>query len=224
MKSLFYSPQKIKHEASDILFWGCMHIHHDPKWAIPIWKQRGYNSSQEHDAGLISNWNKKASDSTIGFLLGDNMFGAGGAREFESVIGQLKFQTLYVMPGNHYAGWHQSFESVDQNILWIKTKQVIFCPNYLEMIINGQSVVSSHYPVLSFNGQARGSFMLFSHVHGNLEKSDVGRAYLNSKCRAYEVSVEKNPSPPSFKEISEILKKREPVSFDHHDSSTQNPF
>lgn len=229
MNTIFYEPIKVKTLDTNILVWGCPHFHHECKnWATPLWKTRGYNTLEEHDEGLIKNWNDKANSETVGFLLGDIMFGSSGERGFENTLRRLKFRTLYVLPGNHQAGWRQLFQKTvsetKSNVWKDGDRDIIFVPNYLEAFINSQPVVMSHYPILSWNGQAKGSYMLFSHVHGNLEKSEVGRVYVNSKCRALEMSVEKWPSPASFKEIKEAIGKREPVSFDHHDSSTQNPF
>lgn len=65
--------------------------------------------------------------------------------------------------------------------------------------------------------------MLYSHVHGNLEKSELGRMYVKTG-RNMEVSVEKCPSPVNFKEIQVFMENREIASPDHHDKLTQNPF
>ena len=224
MKSLFYKPIKIKHPDEDILFWGCIHKNHKcERWDNPLWKQRGYNSVEEHDRKNIENWNSKASSYTIGVLLGDNLFGSGGKSAFDDLINSLTFKWLYAMPGNHYSGWWQAFESAEQNILQYGEKTVIFLPNYAEFIVNGQSVVCSHYPHISWNGQGGGSYMLYSHVHGNLDKSELGRLYVKTG-RNMEVSVEKYPSPVNFKEIRGFMSNREVTSPDHHDKSTQNPF
>ena len=225
MKSLFYKPIKIKHPDNDILFWGCLHANHECRtWSEPLWKQRGYSSMQDHDDSNLRNWNSKATDNTIGVWLGDNRFGSGGAEAFLNLVDKFKFKWLYCMSGNHTAGWWQAFESADQNILQIGEKTIIFVPNYVEFIINNQSVVASHYPVLSWNGQGGGSFMLFSHVHANLDKSAVGRAYVESGARCLETNVDKFKSPPNFKEVKDILFKREKVSFDHHNAEVNNPF
>ena len=57
VKGLFYQPVKVDAKNHQILFWGCLHYGHDPKWDIPIWKRRGFNSSAEHDEAIINNWN-----------------------------------------------------------------------------------------------------------------------------------------------------------------------
>jgi len=226
LKEKLYKPLKILNEDTNILFWGCTHINHNPRWDNPIWKQRGYNSADNHKDGVIKNWNQKANEETDGVLLGDVMFGGGGADEFFNILNRLRFKNLYIQAGNHFAGFHQALELTDENgdYNFNENKKVIFLSNYFEAFVNGQPIAFSHYPILSYNGQAKGAFHLFSHVHGNLGKSKIGKAYLDSGVKAYEVSVEKNPSPINFSELKKIMRDRENVSFDHHSAETQNPF
>jgi calcineurin-like phosphoesterase family protein len=223
MKGLFYQPVRVDAKNHDILFWGCLHYRHSPKWEIPIWKRRGYESSAEHDEGIIRNWNSKATEKTVGFLLGDVMFGYGGDQEFCNLMRRLKFQRVFVMSGNHHAGWKQAFESVKSNTLYIDGyhKEVIFVPNYLEAYVNGQPIVMSHYAIASWNGQGKGSWMLHSHSHGSLYGTDLGNILY--KAKIMDVGVERHPFPATFGEIKSNFK--DPiVSFDHHNSKTENPF
>jgi len=224
MKDLFYKPLKINAREDDILFWGCIHMHHNPiHWEIPLWRQRGFESVEEHDWTLIENWNSRANKNTIGFLLGDTMFGKGGSEKFKKLLNSLTFNTLYICGGNHTAGFSSLLNEIDGNIYIFSKKTVVFCPNYFEAFINGKSVCLGHYPVLSFNGQSRGSYMLFAHVHNNLSKSEIGRLYLE-KARCFEVSVDANKFPVTFKEIKNKLDNKNIISFDGHTSDTQNPF
>lgn len=225
IKDLFYKPVRIKHDDNDILMWGCTHYDHAcEKWDTPLYKKRGYEDLQKHNNAIINNWNSKASDTTIGFLLGDIMFGVGGKEKFEKFINNLIFDKLYVMAGNHFAGWKQSFESIEGNTAIIGNKTIIFVPNYLELIINGQPIVTSHYPILSWNGMGKGSWMIHSHVHGTLEYSEIGKLYKRSNLKVYEVSVESNEYPASLYDIKKFMEKQGGGSVDHHDIHTKNPF
>jgi calcineurin-like phosphoesterase family protein len=221
MKELFYKPVKISSTDHDVLFWGCMHYGHDPKWDVPIWKTRGYNSSFEHDEGLIRNWNKKASASTIGFLLGDTIFGHNADERLISLFRRLDFKELYILPGNHQAGYKQLIERAQDNILLPSAseyKQVHFVPNYLETVVNGQAIVMSHYPILSWNGAGKGAYHIFAHVHGNLNRSELGRMYLKTGLN-YEVSVENCPSPITFGELRAEMRKKVQSCPDHHNEA-----
>jgi calcineurin-like phosphoesterase family protein len=224
MKNLFHQPVKETAKNHQILFWGCTHYRHNPSWDNPIWKTRGFNSSEEHDLGLIQRWNEKADNSTIGFLLGDVVFGRDAQTHITQFFDSLQFSRLYVMPGNHQAGWKQLFTSVESNVYQnSRGSEVIFVPNYLEAYVNGQAIVMSHYPILSWNGQGKGSWMLFSHVHGSLGKSEIGSMYI-SRGYAREVSVEAAPSPLSYGEIHAEMRHKKWFSPDRHDDSGSTPF
>ncbi len=223
-KDLFYNPLKIKADPKSVLFTGCLHYGHRPSWENPIWKMRGYNSPEEHEKGLVDNWNSKADEKTIGFLLGDNVFGDKDGAKFHSLMEQLNFETVYVMGGNHYSGFRQNLEMVEKNRMDLGRKSVIFTPNYLEAFVNSQPIVMSHYPILSWNGQAKGSVHLHSHTHGRLGDSAVGKAYKESGAKVIEVSIEVHPIPLNFADIQKHFEGKPAVSFDHHDAATQNPF
>jgi calcineurin-like phosphoesterase family protein len=226
LKQSLFSPLKFRGTDDQFLFWACSHFNHNPNWDVPIYKQRGYNSADECRDGLILNWNKKSDHNTIGFLLGDIMFGMGGADTFIKLLDRLNFKELYICSGNHCAGFNAAIDLTDEHgrYYFNSEKFVQFLPNYFEAFVNGQAIVMSHYPILSFNGQAKSAFHIFGHVHGNLIKSEIGKMYLNSGVRAYEVSVENNPSPISFGELRKIMRDKSGASFDHHSAESANPF
>ena len=216
MKFLFYQPIKIVAKEWDVCFWSDTHFNHAcPHWEIPLWKARGFSSVEAHNEGLIERWNKKCNEETVAFHLGDFIFGYDSIQNFKSIISRLNFKTLFVMPGNHNSGWKQVFEEQRNNVWALNAnKQVVFIPNYVEAYINGQLIVMSHYPILSFNGQSKNSICLYGHVHGNLAKNEIGKLY--QKARALEVTVENCPEPISFKEVKTYFRNKPPVSFDHH--------
>lgn len=218
---ILYKPIKVHHH--NVLFWGCLHLCHDPSWEVPIWKQRGYNSAQEHFNGLINNWNAFANNQTTGFLLGDTIFGKDADKNLATFFESTNFDTIYMMSGNHYAGWSKIFSQIKENCITFGRKKVIFVPNYLEAIVAGQPIVMSHYPILSWNGAAKGSWMLYAHVHGNLNKSEIGRMY-QSQGKSHEVSVENCPFPAALLFLTDILGQKSAYAPDHHAKDTQNPF
>jgi calcineurin-like phosphoesterase family protein len=224
LKSSIFQPLKFTGKDTDFLFWACSHFNHAPKWDEPIYVQRGYNSADECRDGLILNWNKKSTYETVGFLLGDIMFGMGGADTFFRLLDRLNFKQLNIVSGNHCAGFHQALELTDDDARYYlnSEKMVQFLPNYFETYINGQAIVFSHYPLASWNGQAKGSYMLHGHTHGNLIKSELGKILYTT--RILEVSVENCPSPINFGEVRKIMRDKEAKAFDHHTSASQNPF
>lgn len=216
MKYLFYRPIKVSSRQEDVYFWSDTHFNHAcPNWPIPLWKARGFSSVEEHNEGLIERWNSRCTNQTTFFHLGDFIFGIDSASNFKSIIERLRFKVLYVMPGNHYSGWKHIFEQQKSNVWDVsREKRVIFVPNYVEALIEGQMIVMSHYPVLSFNGQSKDSMCLYGHVHGNLIKNEIGVLYAQAK--TYEVTVENLPYPANLAEIKQILSGRCSTVFDSH--------
>lgn len=217
MKDLFYKPVKIKRLEHEVLFWSDMHIGHDPKWENPLWKTRGFDSVEEHDETLIQRWNAKATANTVGFHLGDIIFGHNAEQRLRVLFERLNFECLFVLCGNHVAGWKQVFESCEENIYRVnENKQVVFTPNYLEAYVNGQAMVMCHYPIVSWNG-IKTSYALHGHVHGSLKEEVKGR----SLC----MDVESQPHPLNFNEIRAIMRKKEFVGVDHHgEPGNSSPF
>ena len=223
MKDYFYKAIKENEKENNVLFWGCVHLDHlSEHWTIPIWKHRGYNSLEEYNLGLVNNWNSKANHNTVGFLLGDSIFGHNAEEKFIKFLKDISFKKLYVMPGNHQGGYKQIFESIEGNTYYPEEdKEVIFVPNYLEAIIGGQEIVMSHYPLASWNRQSKGSFMIHSHCHANLYKSEVGKILY--KAKIIDVGVENCPHPISLAEVKKKFRDMENVSFDHHTKDTLMP-
>lgn len=215
MKFLFYKPILVQTKNDeDICFWSDMHFGHAcERWPIPLWKMRGFDSVQQHDETLIERWNSKTSEHTIGFQLGDFIFGHSAVDRCKEILNKLNFNTLYLQPGNHHSGWRHIFEEIHGNVWDInESKRVVFVPNYAEVVANGQPIVICHYPLASFNGQARGSWMLHGHCHGNLYKSEIGQPLY--KTRTLDVGVEKAPFPLSLTDLKGILGTKENLTYD----------
>ena len=225
LSNYFWEPIKIEH--TNVWFWSDMHLGHKCEhWETPLWKNRGFNSVEEHDDTLIKRWNGKLNQESEIFHLGDIMFGSNGEERLEEVLNRLTFKTLYLFSGNHSAGYKQLLsKSTEENgvrHLDFNNKRVYFVPNYLEMIVCGQSIVASHYPLASWNGQAKGSFMIHGHCHQNLYRSEIGSTLY--KCKIVDVGVENSPTPLSYTQLRSKFKGAENKTFDHHTKDTLNPF
>lgn len=223
----FYEPLKINH--TNVWFWSDMHMGHKcDSWETPLWKSRGFSSVEEHDERLVYRWNNLINlDSTV-FHLGDIMFGYDGESRIERLLNILNFKELYLMGGNHHAGFKQLFKkSKEENSVSFleldSDKKAFFIPNYFEIIVCGQPIVLSHYPLASWNGQSKGSFMIHGHCHANLYKSEIGKILYNN-CKIIDVGVEAAPFPKKFPELKSLFLRKTNTTFDHHDSKTNNPF
>ena len=223
-------------DTPNILFWGCLHSGHTKSF---LWGGRNFKSSEEHDQKIVENWNSVADEETIGFLLGDNMFGYGGLDRFEKLMGSLEFSGLYIQPGNHYAGYHQMLSDAtmfeDQPIYVLGDgRKVNLLPNITNISVKGTktrkkaNIVLSHYPILSWDGQGTNSYHLHSHCHNNLRNSPIGKMY-EETFNVLEVSVERsieiNDSKPfSLSDVQKYMGNQPGGSPDHHTSQTKNAF
>ena len=227
IENYFWEP--LKFSSTDIWFWSDMHLgHRCESWLNPLWKVRGFETLEEHDECLIKSWNDNLKSSSVMFHLGDILFGANGQERIQTFLNLLNFKELYILSGNHSAGYKQILASSlikEDGVRYLNygDKIVYFVPNYLEMYICGQPIVCSHYPLVSWNGQSKGSWMIHGHCHGNLYKSELGKLLYNSS-KIKDVGVECSSKPLSFSEIKTYFNNKENKTFDHHDNFTQNPF
>jgi len=220
----FWKPLKLT--SKNPFFWSDMHMHHDPSWSPQIWKTRGFESSDDHYFSLLSNWNNVVNYDDTAFHLGDIVFQSNGEKNLMTLFERLNFSELYLMGGNHHAGYKQLLNRCECNdgifSLKIDIKTVYFIPNYFEIYVGKQPIVLSHYPIASWNGQGNGSWMLHGHSHGSLRNSEIGNILYRGKI--LDVGFENFHQPVSFNNIKKMSDKKESISFDHHKSSNSTPF
>src|SRR5260221_784935 len=89
-----------------IFFLSDLHHHHSL-----LLESRGFKTIEEYNAYQIEEWNKKVDIESIVFLLGDTLLGAGekSTEVFENLLNVLNYKDLYVMMGNHGAGFKTLF-------------------------------------------------------------------------------------------------------------------
>ena len=210
---------KFKTSEKNVHFISDCHFGHDRSWLI---EPRGYKSIQEHDEGLIEKWNKQVQPHDVVWSLGDFIFLKGADERMEKIIRRLNFSTLYLQPGNHTAGFRQLKEKYGRRYVLEDGRIVEFRNDYDEILVDNRGMVLCHYPIVSFNGQGGGNIHVHGHCHNKLVGTEIGN--LLYKGRILDVGVEAFGRPISFKEVVDIVDGRGIVTFDHHDSKTQNPF
>lgn len=219
IQNLFFEPLALKHTwENKVFFWSDLHLRHNRDF---IYAPRNFRDVREAEHTILQRWREKITANDIVFLLGDTVFGMNGEEYLNDLFYKLPFKELFIMPGNHYAGYKQVFNEMAQNQhettinLDTTGKLIHFIPNYLEIFVNGQPIVLSHYPILSWNGHSKGAWHLYGHVHNNL-KHDLGKAI--------DVGVENCPYPIDFNDIAKIMKDKEIQKVDHHGAKDLNPF
>lgn len=120
---------------------------------------RNFNSIFEHDELIIKNWNEKVKSSDSVYILGDfSWYNATATKEILETLNGQKF----LIRGNH-----------DR---WVKDgackKLLNAIYDYKQIRDGDETLILSHYPIMMWNGQHRGSIHLYGHVHNSQEEDD----------------------------------------------------
>lgn len=224
---------KVNAPDNDIGIVSDFHWSHDRDF---IWGKREFKNVQESNEELIHRWNAHFTDKSIMFHLGDMVFNDPFGENFKNLMRRLKFKQLYCLLGNHNSGQSQIYKETLANFGFSKeqidmgmevyplshyvddnpNKEVIFLPEFIEAVINGQRVSLCHYPIISHHKAGHGSWMLCGHSHGTCEFTNVKTG---SGLRL-DMGIESFGRPLNFKEIKDFFKNREITSFDHHSEKT----
>lgn len=162
------------------------------------YSERPFEDVQEMNQALIDNWNKKVKPQDQVWHLGD--FSFGNAEETKNILRQLNGHKHFVK-GNH----DQVFEKNKNLYGYFESVQ-----DYKELKWDNQKLVMCHFPILSWAGAHRGSWMVAGHTHGSIE-------YLNKNTTRVDVGVDVwNYSPVSFEELKEHMKQKTYNAVDHY--------
>lgn len=164
----------------------------------PFWK-KGLNSDgvfgdipdvELMNETLLTNWNAKVKPQDTVYFLGD--FAFADQTKVRSFLEQLN-GNIYLCRGNH----DKPLNSLHKYFTDVFDLRTIKVPD--ETIAGGiRPVVLCHYPLLSFDRQRYGAFMLHGHVHST--KNEL------SGVKRYDVGVDANNfTPVSFEEIRAFL-------------------
>ena len=113
---------------------------------------------EEHDNLIISNINKVVTPHDNLYFLGDVSWGS--PEQTIELLKQINCKNLFAIKGNH--------DRVLKDGKVKKMFQGIY--EYNTISDRGQMVVMSHYPIMFYQSQHRGSVMLYGHVHNTREE------------------------------------------------------
>jgi calcineurin-like phosphoesterase family protein len=223
---------RVKHPKEDIWFVSDFHYNHDREF---IYKARGFNNVIEHDNTIVERWNYFLNEASIVFHLGDLIFGDSDASKLKDLFRRLKFQTLYLLWGNHTAGqkflYNQTLaaqfpDAIESNgvghnyevypLTYLldsnPNKKIVFLPQYVDADIDGKKFVLCHYPIISHDKQGHGSYHLCGHSHAGCEftNKDVGSGF------RLDVGIESFGRPINAVEVQEFFNSRSITTFDYH--------
>jgi calcineurin-like phosphoesterase family protein len=141
---------------------------------------RKYATLDEAKSDLLAKWKSMIGPDDIVFNLGDLIVGAADrTREAMYDILALPCAKHYYLWGNHSAGVNDLYTHSLENQGYSSDIEVYpldvtgynftYVGNYLEIEVDGQPVVMSHYPIASWNHVGKGAFHLHGHCHRNLK-------------------------------------------------------
>lgn len=194
----------------DVLWSSDFHHGHNKTF---IFEKRGKADIQEHDAHQLDAINARGGQGATLIHLGDIILGQDSAPRLEKLLSELNFYDVYLLPGNHYSGLIQMYNKYGSRFT-LNDRRIIILPNYAEFVVNNQAVVTSHYPMVSWNGQSHGSWHFHGHCHGNLVGTEIGDILYKQRC--LDVGMDKFPNGVSYDDANEIFKNRIVHAPDHH--------
>lgn len=161
---------------------------------------------------LIQRWNERVKPNEEVYHLGDFFFcGVTKAEEILKRLNGIKFW----IKGNHD---YKQTKLAEPYFQWVR--------DYYRLMVHDvhqaeddetsfqqyhQPIILSHYPILSWDGMAHGSWHLHGHCHGSIDNT------WNKTGMRKDVGVDTNNLYPySYEEIKNIMAIRSVVPTDHH--------
>lgn len=158
---------------------------------------RPFESVEEMNEALITNWNSVVGQNDIIFHLGD--FAFGGSQLWNNVLNRLNGH-IYLILGNH------DMKNLREG--YMKKFELVVPQMHIE--VGGNSIYLNHYPFLCFGGVYRDPpvWQLFGHVHSG-PYSTTGKdteRLVNLFPSQYDVGVDNNNfTPISYEQIKTII-------------------
>lgn len=196
------------------------HLNHQgPRGGVPLWQSRGYESVSHMTESIIKTVNECVKTEDYLFFLGDFCLDTLRSK-FEEDISRINCQNIYMIWGNHNSQIKDvykeqiklEFNRDDIEVYPLKYRNITFCGDYLELIVDGQYICMSHFPMDVFHKGLNGSYMICGHSHYNYEKTRAEYQYN----KRLDVSWDGYKKPLSIKEINDIMRKKTFLSVDHH--------
>lgn len=158
---------------------------------------------------LIYLWNSKIKPTDEVYHLGD--FAFCGIQKFLPILEQLNGVKHWIV-GNHDYSLRKK-EAVQEHFKWIRDYYMLRVhdsyTNEEESVVQyHQPIVLCHFPILSWDGMAHGSWHLHGHCHGSLPPTKMMRM---------DVGVDTNSlCPYEYGDIKKIMTLRSVVPVNHH--------
>jgi len=214
--------KNIKHKWEDrnkIFFSSDWHNYHDPKWDVPIWKMRGYNSPQESVDDVVSKINARVKEDNFLYFLGDGFLNATDEQVLEW-FSRINCKNINYIYGNHESNIFRIYRQAvlekygdpEIEVYPMRFNNVVFLGNYQEIYIGKKLIVLQHFPIKTWNNNSRNSF----HLHGHSHNTDKSRNPEHPMGKCLDCSWDWKKDIWSFEEIEDVMSTKEMQIFDHH--------
>jgi calcineurin-like phosphoesterase family protein len=174
-------------------------------------KLRNFENTEEHDQAIIEAHNKVVKNGDDVYLLGDLLFKS--KRHLSHYLEQLN-GNLHLIRGNHDK---IGLEGNVKGLSWVKDYHEIKVFNVLSESYKSDpqiTIVLSHYPMLAWHKNSRGSIQLHGHTHLSLRDSVNYAEPLRGKTMDVCVCPENNWEPWELRDILTIMQDRPIVAPD----------
>lgn len=150
---------------------------------------RPFGSVEEMDAAMLENWCRRVRGDDTVYILGDLMF---FCKNPEYYLRQLTGRK-HLIVGNHDKVWMKKVRAED----YFESIQPM-----LEIRADGRALTLCHYPMMTRDGIAEGSLLIYGHIHNNTK--DTYWPLLSRMDNALNAGVEINGyAPVTLEELSE---------------------
>lgn len=130
-----------------------------------------FGSVEKRFSFIKDGWNKRVKQDDDVYIVGD--VSLAGRKETIAALSELNGRK-HIILGNHDGGWMHSLARS-------KTGNVIDVSSGIKRIRdNGKDVVLCHYPIIAWEKQHKGSYLVYGHLHHTHEDTlfmDGGRAF-----------------------------------------------
>lgn len=212
----------IKHKWEDrdkIFVSSDWHNFHDPKWSIPIWKMRGYESPRQSADDVIEKINSKVGVDDYLYYLGDGFLNATDEQCLEW-FSKINCQNIYYISGNHESNMQRIYRNevvcqygiLGADVYPLRLKNIIFLGYYQEIQIGKYPITLTHFPMHGWNRNSHGAINLHGHCHNNDESRNP--KYHMGKC--LDCSWDYKKDVWKISEIFDIMDTKEMYITDHH--------
>lgn len=195
------------------------HTFHNPNWDVPIWKMRGYSSHEDAAEKIIEKINARVGEDDILWCLGDLFLNAEDSKCLEW-LSKIKCKNIKKLWGNHHSNTYRLYKqevqkqygTADIEVYPIRMGNIEFLGNHQEIQIGKKQIVLNHFPLRIWHNDARTSWMLSGHSHGQ----DAGRRPEAENQKAMDVGWDIKNDVWSFSEIEDVMSTKTVQILDHN--------